>query len=66
MSRGNATYLGDAVYASYDGYYIILGTDDHNYPSDRILLEPAVYEALVKFHAKVTGKGETPDEYGRE
>jgi len=44
-------YLGDSVYAEYDGYYIILETrngfpDD---PSNRIALEPEVLEALMAF-----------------
>lgn len=41
------TYLGDAVYASFDGYQIWLRTGDGN--DNRIALEPAVYEALVKY-----------------
>lgn len=45
------TYLGDSVYASFDGYSIVL-TTENGYPDDprnRILLEPAVYEALALF-----------------
>lgn len=41
------TYLGDAVYASFDGYQIWLRTGDGN--DNRIALEPAVYAALLKF-----------------
>lgn len=41
-------YLGDGVYASFDGYHIILdlrGQDN----TTRIALEPPVMAALVKY-----------------
>ena len=41
-------YIGDSVYVGYDGYHIIL-TTENGYPDDprnRIALEPAVYNAL--------------------
>jgi len=44
-SRG--VYLGDAVWASFDGYQIWLKTADGN--NQRIALEPKVYDALVKY-----------------
>lgn len=40
-------YLGDAVYASTDGFCIWLRTGDGN--NQRIALEPAVYRALTEF-----------------
>lgn len=40
-------YLGDAVYASFDGYHIWLRTGDGN--DQRIALEPSVYDALLKY-----------------
>ena len=46
------TYLGDAVYASYDGYHIWLRTGDGN--NQRIALEPCVLEKLYEF-AHVVG-----------
>ena len=42
------TYLGDGVYASFDGYHIVLdlrGQDD----TTKIALEPEVLNALVKY-----------------
>jgi len=42
-------YLGDAVYASFDGYQIWLRTADGN--NNRIALEPSVYQALVEYVA---------------
>jgi len=41
------TYLGDAVFASFDGYQILLRTDDGN--DQRIFLEPSVVNALLTF-----------------
>lgn len=41
------TYLGDAVYASFDGYQIWLRTCDNN--DHRIALEPPVLDALFQF-----------------
>ena len=43
------TYLGDAVYASFDGYHIWLRTGDGN--NQRIALEPAVLHALIQYAA---------------
>ena len=38
----NATYLGDGVYVSFDGYQIWLDTRAQ-FPVNRIALEPEVY-----------------------
>jgi hypothetical protein len=43
----NETYLGDAVYASFDGWQIKLRTGDSN--NQVIYLEPSVYAALERF-----------------
>ena len=44
-------YLGDSVYAIYDGYNIVLTTENGlpNDPSNLIALEPSVLQALVNF-----------------
>ena len=47
-------YLGDSVYAEFDGYSIIL-TTNNGYPDDprnEIILEDAVYQNLTKFAAE--------------
>lgn len=41
------TYLGDAVYVSFDGYQIWLRTGDGN--DQRIALAPSTYAALVAY-----------------
>ena len=42
-------YLGDSVYAEFDGYGITLTTDNGHGPSNTIYLEPEVIEALNRF-----------------
>lgn len=39
-------YLGDGVYARFDGYGVWLLANHHEYPTDEIYLEPAVLAAL--------------------
>ena len=51
-------YLGDAVYADFDGYHIILTTPTHNGcemppPESTIALEPDVFMALVKYKDEI-------------
>ena len=45
-----ATYLGDAVYAIYDGYSYILRLNDHRNKEGQIVMEPQV---LTKFSSFV-------------
>ena len=44
------TYLGDGVYASFDGYQIWLKSWNGN----EIALEPAVFSSLVDYQARLT------------
>jgi len=44
-------YLGDGVYASFDGYYINLALHDHI--NHIVALEPAVMEALIQYQKDV-------------
>lgn len=46
------TYLGDGVYATFDGYQIWLGINDHDSPPV-VAIEPAVYEALQQYAKRV-------------
>ena len=43
------TYLGDSVYADYDGNGITLTTEDGISASNTIYIEPEVYFALANF-----------------
>ena len=49
-------YLGDAVYASFDGYQIWLRTGDGN--DNRIALEPPVINALFECVQKLKADAE--------
>ena len=45
------TYIGDSVYADFDGYRLIL-TTENGYPDDprnMIALEPAVFDCLLEY-----------------
>jgi hypothetical protein len=42
-------YLGDGVYALFDGYAIWLKANDMSVPSDEICLEPKVVRAFYRF-----------------
>ena len=44
-----ASYLGDGVYAIFDGYGIWLHANDHENPTDRVYPEPNVTQALTRF-----------------
>lgn len=57
----NETYLGDAVYASFDGYQIWLRTGDGN--NQRIALEPATLQALMRYVESL--KARAPARSGR-
>ncbi len=48
-----ASYLGDGVYAIFDGHGIWLHANDHKDPTDRVYLEPQVLELLVAFDKDV-------------
>ncbi len=70
VSMENERYLGDGVYASFDGYHIWLDTRAQ-LPVNRIALEPSVYQALKDFVRDIgskPGEGELtqcdgPDSY---
>lgn len=45
----NWRYIGDGVYAKYDGFGVWLHANSHDQPTDRVYLEPVVMAALVEF-----------------
>ena len=47
------SYIGDGVYAIFDGYGIWLHANDPEHPTDRIYLEPEVYRELTKFVERI-------------
>lgn len=49
-------YLGDGVYASYDGFQIWLAVNHHT--NKQIAIEPNVMDALLRYANKVWGTKE--------
>lgn len=47
------TYLGDSVYAAFDGYNLVLTTENGEWPSNTIYLEPVVFEALKRYVQRI-------------
>lgn len=48
-------YLGDSVYATFDGYHIVLTTENGvpGDPSNRIALEPTVLRNLSEYEKQL-------------
>lgn len=49
MNTSTKVYLGDSVYADFDGYHIVLTTENGADPSNTICLEPEVLDALSRY-----------------
>lgn len=45
----NDVYLGDGLYADFDGYQIELYASDGGQKTNRVWLEPAVLEAFEQY-----------------
>ena len=60
----NETYLGDAVYASFDGYQIWLRTGDGG--NQRIALEPLVLAALDAYRKNLREPPSPPSPHERD
>ena len=45
------SYLGDGVYASFDGYQIWLAVNHHE--NKQVALEPQVLQALIAYAARM-------------
>ncbi len=46
-------YLGDSVYADFDGWHIVLTTENGFGPNNRICLEPQVMKNFIKFNEEI-------------
>jgi hypothetical protein len=49
---GEKVYIGDGAFASFDGFGIWLTTSNGIEDTNRVFLEPAVFEALLRFAAQ--------------
>ena len=49
----NKVYLGDSVYADFDGYGVILTTENGYGPSNTICMEPEVVNSFINYAKKM-------------
>lgn len=49
-------YLGDGVYASFDGYHVWLRTGSHDNEHGQIALDPDVFESIVRYRRRALDK----------
>lgn len=49
-----AVYIGDGCYAEFDGFAIVLTTSNGLKDTNRIVLEPEVFDALVNYRSLMT------------
>ncbi len=49
------SYLGDGVYCQFDGFNLILTTEDGVSATNEIVLEPSVYSALIRYVENLQG-----------
>jgi hypothetical protein len=56
MADRKKEYLGDSVYAEFDGHGIILTTDNGEGPSNMIYLELEVLDELNRFQRSIKGE----------
>ena len=47
MGDDTSKYLGDGVYARFDGYQVWLAVNDHT--NDVVAIDPYVMEALIRY-----------------
>ncbi len=50
-------YLGDGVYADFDGHHIVLTTENGLDITNTICLEDQVYHSLVRYEARLSDEG---------
>ena len=53
-------YLGDSVYADFDGFSIVLTTENGLGPSNVIICDPEVLDALNRYREWLKSNAEKP------
>lgn len=61
MTTERKVYLGDSVYANFDGYMICLTTENGMGPSNTIYLEPEVMRAMIRYAEGLRAPVPPPD-----
>lgn len=49
MKLNEKVYLGDGVYSVFDGYHVVLTTENGISVSNTIFMEPRVMESLINY-----------------
>ncbi len=49
MTADTKEYIGDGIYAAFDGYMLILTTENGIYATNRIGIEPREWAKLTKY-----------------
>jgi hypothetical protein len=64
----NKCYLGDGCYVDFDGYALVLTTEDGISVQNRVVLEPEVYRALLEYvdRLKAVAQAARDDDDGGE
>jgi hypothetical protein len=65
MSGSRETYLGDGLFASFDGYRIWLRTLREDGIHHRIALEPLVFNALLDYAIKIVSAANAAEAGGQ-
>ena len=61
MAKLEETYLGDGIYASFDGWYVWLRVDRNGRP-EWVGLEPETFATLVEFAERIWGSLNRPND----
>lgn len=64
MSEMDKVYLGDGCYVSFDGYALELTTSNGIKITNRIFLEPEIWDALNRFVARLKESTEKVESEG--
>jgi len=52
------TYLGDGLYVKFDGYQIVLLSNDPKNPTNEVYLEQSVFNQLINYANTIWNKEE--------
>lgn len=64
VPKGQPKYMGDSVYANFDGFMITIYTDNGRGPDQVIHLELPVLDEIVKFATQsIRAKGAEADQH---
>jgi hypothetical protein len=57
MNTDDMAYLGDSVYARFDGYMVVLVANPNSDAQAVVYLEPSAYAALKQYAEPLIGEG---------